>query len=177
MAWRSTRRFSERAVKFDFHTGDAAVRSQWGLEGDRRSQFQRVMVHKQDRYGNSYGQPKDNQGIRDRYGNDADYSGGRYARGAQASGFGGDGLPAPLTPRGGQGRGVPQDQGMLSVANAQAVEIPRPADWDARRRRDYAAGRHPLPQGDGPHWHPFHQSQSEVDRKFLQHVWRKSRNQ
>ena len=88
----------------------------------------------------------------------------------------GDGLPAPLTPRGGQ-RGVPQDQGMLSVANAQAVEIPRPADWDARRRRDYAAGRHPLPQGDGPHWHPFHQSQSEVDRKFLQHVWRKSRNQ
>ena len=94
----------------------------------------------------------------------------------QAMGMGGDGLPAPLTPRGGQ-RGVPQDQGMLSVANAQAVEIPRPADWDARRRRDYAAGRHPLPQGDGPHWHPFHQSQSEVDRKFLQHVWRKSRNQ
>ena len=33
--------------------------------------------------------------------------------------MGGDGLPAPLTPRGGQ-RGVPQDQGMLSVANAQA---------------------------------------------------------
>ena len=157
---------------------DAAVRSQWGLEGDRRNQFQRVMVHKQDRYGNSYGQPKEHgPGIRDRYGNDADYSGGRYARGAQASGFGGgDGLPAPLTPRGGQGR-VPQDQGMLSVANAQAVEVPRPADWDARRRRDYAAGRHPLPQGDGPHWHPFHQSQSEVDRKFLQHVWRKSRNQ
>ena len=57
---------------------DAAVRSQWGLEGDRRNQFQRVMVHKQDRYGNSYGQPKEHgPGIRDRYGNDADYAGGR----------------------------------------------------------------------------------------------------
>ena len=56
------------------------MRSQWGLEGDRRNQFQRVMVHKQDRYGNSYGQPKERgPGIRDRYGNDADYAGGRYA--------------------------------------------------------------------------------------------------
>jgi len=208
---------------------DDAVRSQWGLGTDKRNQFQRVMINKQDRHGNSYAPPPQNQGIRDRYGNDADYGGGQYARGAQAAhggggppngapgfggggggqfggggggaqfgggggaqfdggggaqfggrggaqfGGGGDALPAPLTPRGAR-QAPPADQGMLSFANAQAREIPRPADWDARRRRDYAAGRQPMPAGDGPDWHPFHQSQTEVDRKFLQHAWRRSRN-
>ena len=84
--------------------------------------------------------------------------------------WGGDGLPAPPHAARRPRRGVPQDQGMLSVANAQAVEIPRPADWDARRRRDYAAGRHPLPQGDGPHWHPFLSRRARSTAKFLQHV-------
>ena len=131
------------------------------------------MVHKQDRYGNSYGQPKEHgPGIRDRYGNDADYAGGRYARGAQAMGMGGDGLPAPLTPRGGQ-RGVPQDQGMLSVANAQAVEIPRPADWDARTQR-LRGGPAPAAPGRRAALAPV-PPVAERGRQVPPHVWRKSR--